>query len=200
MNKKFLSIILAIVLTITSFIALPTNTQAASYKSAYKKALTTTISGGIYSKYAYIKMKGFSKPVMMVIMNDWSSEQSDTIPMAKFYCYKNGKVKKIGNIELESWVERDDWKVKRKGKKYVISYASNGFYVNYVIQTKKGKVSSVRYDCNKETINGKTWAGYSKWTGKNLSKFKEISKSAYNKAVKTTKKVKLKEHFAEHEY
>ena len=200
MNKKFINIILAVALTITLLIALPTNTQAASYKNAYKKALSTNVSGGIYSKYAFIKMKSFKSPVMLVIMNDWSSKQSDIIPMAKLYCYKNGKVKKLKTTELDSWVDRDDWKVKKKGKKYVITYTGNGVTINYVINSKKGKISAVKYGSNKETINGKTWTGYSKWMGKNFNKFKEISKSTYNKAVKTTKKVKLKEHFAEREY
>lgn len=204
MNRKILNIILVIVLTVTSIITLPTDTQAASYKSAYKKALATTVSGGIYSRYAYIKIKGFSKPVLMVIMNDWSSKQSDTIPMAKLYCYKNGKVKKLKTIELDSAVDRDDWKVKRKGKKYVITYKEGnsecGQCINYVIQSKKGKISVAKYSSFTDTIAGKTYTGYTKNTGKYFDKFKEISKSTYNKAVKTTKKVKLKEHFAEREY
>lgn len=116
MKKKVLSFILTMVLVITSIMVLPTNTQAASYKSAYKKALTTTVSGGIYSRYAYIKIKGFSKPVMMVIMDEWDSDYGTTSPKASFYYYKNGKVKKVGSISLNGG-EQDDWKLKRKGKK-----------------------------------------------------------------------------------
>lgn len=208
MNKKFLNIILAIVLTITSITVLPTKVQAASYKNAYKKALSTNVSGGIFSRYAFIKMKSFKNPVMLVIINEWSSKWEDDIPMAKLYCYKNGKVKKLKTIELESMVDRDDWKVRRKGKKYVIEYKENskmGQCISYVIESKKGKINATKYDkftaekfdYGKAT---KTATVYTRYTGKSFGKFKNISKSTYDKAVKTTKKVKLKEHLVEREY
>lgn len=200
MNKKILNLLLVIVLTVTSIIALPAETQAANYKEAYKDALTTTVSGGIYSKYAYIKMKGFSKPVMMVIMNEWDSNYGITSPKASFYYYKKGKVKKVGSISLDG--DRDDWKLKRKGKKYVL-YRKKGSDKDYfVFKKKKGKIKADHYSCTFDSYQDPNSYNEFALSMKYyyLKNRKEISKKTFKKAIKTTKKVKLKEHFPEREF
>lgn len=200
MKKKVLNIVLVCMMALAMFFATNTQTQAAGWKNEYKKALETKISGGIYSEYAFINMKSFKKPVMLVIMPNWSSKQKETIPMAKLYYYENGKVKNIKNFELDSWVEVSDCKVKSKGKKYVITYKSGnskcGMCTNYVIQSKNKIISVAKYVSATDTIAGRTYTVYTRYTGKHFDNFKEISKSTYNKATKISKKIKLKEHFA----
>ena len=79
----------------------------------------------------------------MVIMNDWNSDYQYTEAIAYFYYYKKGKVKKIGKITLNG--EREDWKLRRKGKKYVLYKKSGSDKTYYVLVNKKGKIKADRY-------------------------------------------------------
>lgn len=194
MNRKFFNIIISLIVAMTLIFSLPEDTQASSYKKAYKEALTTTISGGIYSEYAYINLKGFRKPIMMVIMNDWNSDYQYTEANAYFYYYKKGKVKKIGKITLNG--EREDWKLRRKGKKYVLYKKSGSDKTYYVLTNKKGKVKADRY-WSGEDVYQEPNDGYRLRTKHFYTRNgKEISKSKFQRLVKTTKRVRLKKHFA----
>ncbi len=200
MNRKFFNIIMSLILAMTVVFSLPADTQASSYKKAYKKALTTSVSGGIYSKYAYINLKGFSKPVMMVIMNDWNSDYQYTEANAYFYYYKKGKVKKIGKITLDG--EREDWKLRRKGKKYVLYKKLVSGKTYYVLVNKKGKIKADRYWSGWDSYQKPSDADSYRLRTKHfyIRNGKEISKSKFQRLVKTTKSVRLKEHFAERLY
>lgn len=195
--KKSLAIVLVLVTLVTgTLLTTLSDVQAASYKKAYKKALTTTVSGGIYSRYAYIKVKGFSKPVMMILKRDGGNYEDYV--RASFYYYKSGKVKKLSSSKLYGGIDIDDWKMARNGKKYVLYVKKGTWKVSYVLKKKRGKIESTMYSTEK--VSNSFNLKYSVGTTYFEKNGKQISKTTFNKAVKTTKKVKLKEHFAEREY
>lgn len=189
MKKKLMAFVLVLSLVITGIMASPAKEvqAAAKWKKAYERKLEN-VSSGIYSKYGFVKMAGSSTPIMVVVMQGGDFFEGTETYEISFYQYKKGKVKKIGKFETAE--RNEDTKFRRGGKKFVVSYSS-GFGTDYYVFKKvKGKVKVNTY--SSMAVEGQIM--YAK-TDKN---FKYISEKAFKKATKTTKKVKMKEHFAGH--
>lgn len=193
MKRKVVSTLLICAMALTMIFARDTRTEAASWKSAYVKALDTKISGGIYSEYAFVKIKGYSKPIMLVLMNESDSYGTSYIA-AKFYYNQNGSVKKVGNVKLYQSDDYNYWKLGSKGKKVVLYHKEKNWEDNYVFVKKNGKIKADQYNYGVAGEYNLKYALGTVYYEKNHKK--EISKSAYNKAIKISKKIELEEHFA----
>lgn len=192
MKKKVLSTVLICMMALTMTFATNTQVQAANWKTAYKEALDTKISGGIYSEYAFVNVKGYSKPVMLVLMRE-SDSYGSTYLAAKFYYNQNGSVKKVGNVKLYQADDYNFWKLGCKGEKVVLYHNEKDWEDSYVFVKKNGKIKADQY---MHGIAGEYNLVYPEGTSYYEKNYKEISKSAYSKAIKISKKIKLKEHFA----
>ena len=192
MKKKVLSTVLICMMALTMIFVTDTQIKAASWKTAYQNALDTDISGGIYSEYAFVNVKGYSKPVMLVLMRE-SDSYNITCLTAKFYYNQNGSVKKVGNVKLYQTDDYNFWKLGCKGKKVVLYHNEKNWEDSYVFVKKNGKIKADQFT---HGIAGEYNIVYPEGTSYYEKNNKEISKSTYNKATKISKKIKLKEHFA----
>lgn len=179
MNKKILNLLLVIVLTVTSIIALPTETQAAKWDKAYNKKIKTFSKSetGIYSQYYLMKMDKSKTPVLVIKRIESTELYSGDSYRLIFYKYKKGKAKKIGSYKIAEGTDGDFNTVYKQGKKLVFTAAIGDIGKVFKFSMKNGKIVRTTYS------EIWTWDTVNYYKGK-----KKITKKLYKKAVGKLKK------------